>query len=127
MRACYMGHDETTAFLCERDPTALRIKNSTGQTCMDLASQSLNPLIANLLKKKSLETSSDELQIGGRKRTSENDKLLQNLVIPSCFSFGNTQIMINRKESTCLENNELNTKPTCKYFGHLDTSVQRYF
>lgn len=127
MRACYMEHEETTEFLCERDPTALRIKNSTGQTCMDLASQSLNPLIANLLKKKSLETSSDELQIGGRKRASENDKLFQNLVIPSCFSFGNTQIMINRKEASSLENNETNGKPTCKYFGHLDTSAQRYF
>ena len=126
MRACYMENEETIEFLCERDPTALRIKNSTGQTCMDLASQSLNPLIANLLKKKSLETSSDELHIGARKRASENDNTLLNLVIPSCISSGSTEMMINRKESSFLENDETHSKPSGKYFGHLNVPKQRY-
>ena len=85
-----MEHEDTIQFLCEKGSTALRIKNSTGQTCMDLASQSLNPLIANLLEKKYLESlessSSDELQFGGRRKnynTNNCNKIVENQAFTS--------------------------------------------
>ena len=64
MCACYCGHDETALYLCERNPTALRIKNSLGQTCSDFSSQALNPAIAAACTASSLQTE--------RKNTFEN-------------------------------------------------------
>ena len=132
MRACYMEHEETIEFLCEKDPTALRIKNSTGQTCMDLASQSLNPLIAKLLEKKYLESfsSSDEFQIGARKRTNYNcnnsNKIVENIPYNSA-QLRNKPILTRNQDKMFLINQyETDESTCCKHHCHSDKSYSRY-
>ena len=132
MRACYMEHQQTIEFLCEKDPTALRIKNSTGQTCMDLVSQSLNPLIANLLEKKFLETSSsDEIQMGSRKRVNyyyngDNNKTTENNSFASSFENKETAVKEKMKKSISLKCNETDGVTHCKHHCQLDNSFPRY-
>ena len=118
MRACQVEHVDTISFLCEKGSTALRIKNSKGQTCMDLASQSHNPLIANLLEKKYLETSSssDEFQVGGRKRNiyNNNSKIIENIPCVSA-SFRNKPSLNNKQEKLLMMTpNEIEGTSICK-------------
>ena len=126
-----MEHQETIEYLCETDPTALRIKNSTGQTCMDLASQSLNPLIANLLEKKCLETSStDEIQIGSRKRTNyydgDNNKTSSETIsFTSSFENKETAQKEQLKKSISVKCNKTDGLAHCKYHCQLDKYFPR--
>ena len=126
-----MEHQKTIEFLCEKDPTALRIKNSSGQTCMDLASQSLNPLIANLLEKKCLETSSsDELQMGNRKRVNyyngDNNRTTENISFTTSFENKETVVKEKMKKSISLKCNENDGVTHCKHHCQLDNSLPRY-
>ena len=118
MRACQVEHVDTISFLCEKGSTALRIKNSKGQICMDLASQSHNPLIANLLEKKYLESSSssDEFQVGGRKRNIYNNssKIIENIPCVSA-SFRNKPSLNNKQEKLLMMTpNETEGTSFCK-------------
>ena len=132
MRACHMEHEDTIRFLCEKDSTALRIKNSTGQTCMDLASQSLNPLIANLLEKKYLESfsSSDELQNGVRKRTNYNcnssNKIVENIPCHSTQLRNKPILSRNQDKMFLINQYETDESTCCKHHCHSDKSYSRY-
>ena len=134
MRACHMEHEDTIQFLCEKGSTALRIKNSTGQTCMDLASQSLNPLIANLLEKKYLESlessSSDELQFGGRKRVNYNtnysNKIVENLPFSPVLLRDKPNSTKNQEKRIFVNQTETEESLGCKYHCQQDKSYSRY-
>ena len=127
MRACYLEHAETARFLCERDPTALRIKNFTGQTCMDLTSQSLNPLIANLLEKKYLETSSDELQTKNTKLGNSRNKMFRNVLPTTLHSpFENNRTKMAQNESFFAKNDENGGNTSCKDQFNSDNMLMRY-
>ena len=126
MRACYLEHADTARFLCERDPTALRIKNFTGQTCMDLTSQSLNPLIANLLEKKYLETFSDELQTKNTKLGNSRNKMFRNVLPTTHSPFENNRIRMVQNESFFSKNDENDGNQSCKDQFNSDNMLIRY-
>ena len=130
MRACQVEHVGTISFLCEKGSTALRIKNSKGQICMDLASQSHNPLIANLLEKKYLESSSssDEFQVGGRKRNIYNNssKIIENIPCVSA-SFRNKPSLNNKQEKLLMMTpNDSESTSFCKQHCSLEKPYTGY-
>ena len=99
---------------------------------MDLASQSLNPLIANLLEKKYLESfsSSDEFQIGVRKRTNYNcnnsNKIVENIPCHSA-NLRNKPILTRNQDKMLLINQyETDESTCCKHHCHSDKSYSRY-
>ena len=125
MRACYMEHVDTIQFLCERNPTALKIKNTTGQTCMDLASQSLNPSIANLLEKKCLETSSEELHKLTKIPHNNSNTIFESLATSSSSSLKAKNIEIDKKEFGLIKNDEIGGHKFCKHSCNLDNLMAR--
>ena len=131
MRACHMEHEDTIQFLCEKGSTALRIKNSTGQTCMDLASQSLNPLIAKLLEKKYLESleSTDELQFGGRRKnynTNNCNKIVENQAFTSVLLRNKANSTKNQEKRIFVNLNDTEETLGCKYHCQQDKPCYRY-
>ena len=132
MRACHMEHEDTIRFLCEKGSTALRIKNSKGQTCMDLASQSLNPLIANLLERKYLESSSslDEFQVGGRKRNiyhpNNENKIIENIPCTAASHRSKPSLRNNQEKMLLIAQNEVEENSYCKHHCQPDKIYSRY-
>ena len=71
MRACSGGHIDAAVIMFKQNPSAIRIRNFYGETCLDLAARSSNPRLVETLEMLERENDFTKMKFPAKKINEE--------------------------------------------------------